>query len=243
MKVDGPHLGGGALGDLEHHVDAVGVEVDDLGIDPGTIEALAPVDVEDALDVRLHPRAGIDGARLELHLRDERLVFDLPIAFKGNAAHDRVLDDDDDNSAAVAADADILEQAGGEQDLQRFVDLGGIVTVAGRKGEVSADRLRLDALVAFDTNGLDRGALSVRGKLAELRSHPARAGRYSTQGGLQAALWSTSCAPLLVSSPQSRSPPPLRLPRLKLAAFCGRFWVLAPSRQREPFGPRAAFGL
>ena len=173
-KIDGPHLGGGPFRDLEHHVDAVGIEVDDLGIDLCAVEALAPVDVEDALNVGLHARAGIDGARLELHLRGEGFVVDLPVAFKGDVAHDRVFDDDNDDGAPLPPDTNVLEQAGGKQDLQRFVDLGGIVAVARRKSEVRADRLRLYPLVAFDTDGLDGGALSERGKLAKARAHTQR---------------------------------------------------------------------
>src|SRR5215471_2060385 len=66
---------------------------------------------------------------------------------------------------------------------------------------------------------------------------PARAGRYTTQRGPQAALWPTSTAPLLVSSPQSRSPPPLRLLALNWPLFCGRFLVPVPSRRRGSKDP------
>jgi hypothetical protein len=71
-----------------------------------------------------------------LHLGLEGLIVDLPIAFKGNPADDRVLDDDNDDGGTVAPDANVLEQARGEQDFQRFVDLGGIVSVARRESEV-----------------------------------------------------------------------------------------------------------
>ena len=89
-EIDGPDLGGRALVDLEHHVDAVVVEIDDLGIDLGGIEALAPVEVEDALDVGLHAGARIDRAGLELNLRSQRVVLDLPIPLERDAGDDRV---------------------------------------------------------------------------------------------------------------------------------------------------------
>ena len=81
------------------------------------IEALAAIDIENALYVGLHPGAGVDGAGLELDLGGQRVVLDLLVAFKGDPGHDRVLDHDDDHRAAFAPDANILEQAGGKQSL------------------------------------------------------------------------------------------------------------------------------
>ena len=74
---------------------------------------------------------------------------------------------------AFTPDAHVLEQAGGEQRLQQFVDLGRIVSVAGGEGKIRADRLRLDALVAFDPDGLD-DALGMRGKIAKARAKTQR---------------------------------------------------------------------
>ena len=142
-----------------------------------------------------------------------------------------------------AADAHVLEQAGGEQRLQRFVDLGGIVSVAGGEGEIGADGFRLDPLGAFDTDVLDDALGVSRENRQGSRLDPARAGRYSTQGGPQAALWPTSSAPLLVSSPRAGSPPPLRLQEPNWPLFCGRFLIPAALRQRGPSGPREALCL
>ena len=40
-----------ALVDLEHHIDAVLVELDDLRLDPGGVAALAPIELDDPGDV------------------------------------------------------------------------------------------------------------------------------------------------------------------------------------------------
>ena len=113
-EVDGADLGRRSLIDLEHDVDAVVFELDDFGIDLSRIEALAAIDIENALYVGLHAGAGVDGAGLELYLGGQRVVLDLLVAFKGDPGHDRVLDHDDDDGAAFAPDANILEQAGGK---------------------------------------------------------------------------------------------------------------------------------
>ena len=101
------------------------------------------------------------------------VVLDLAISFEGHPAHDRVLDNDDDDVGTLAPDADILKQAGGKQHFQRFVDLGGIVGVAWGEGQIGADRLRVDPLLAFDADILD-SALSARAKIAEARAKTQR---------------------------------------------------------------------
>ncbi len=158
-EIDGPHLGGGSLGDLKDNVDAVVVEIDDLGLDLSGIEALAPVDSLDALHVCLNARASINGTRFELDLRGEYVVLDLPVSLKGNLADDRVLDHNHDDGGALPTDAHVLEKARGEQGLEGLVDLGGIVVVAGRKAQIGADGLRLDAAIAFHDDRLDDSAL------------------------------------------------------------------------------------
>src|SRR4029079_12718448 len=154
-EIDGPNLGGRALIDLEHHVDAVIVEIDDLGFHLRGIKALAPVEVEDALDVGLHPGSRIDRAGLELDLRRQGVVLDLFVALEGHAIDDRVFDQGDDEGRPLFAHADVLEQTCGKQGLQRIVDFGGIVRVTRGEGQVGTNRLRLDALIAFDANAFD----------------------------------------------------------------------------------------
>ena len=55
-EIDGANLGGRALGDFEDNVDAVVLKLDDFRIDLRRVEALAAVDVENALYVRLNAR-------------------------------------------------------------------------------------------------------------------------------------------------------------------------------------------
>src|SRR5262249_31172596 len=87
-EVDGLHLGGAALLDLEHQVYPIAVELDDLGLDGGGKSALPAVDVENALHVRLRPGAREYRAGLELHLVLERILVDLVIALKGHLIDD-----------------------------------------------------------------------------------------------------------------------------------------------------------
>ena len=101
-EIDGLDLGGRSLIDLEHDVDAVVVEIDDLGIDGGGVIALPAIDIEDALDVGLDASARIDRAGLELNLGCERVVLDLAIPFERDAGDDRVFLNDDDDGRALA---------------------------------------------------------------------------------------------------------------------------------------------
>ena len=97
--IDGLNLGRAALVDLEHDIHAIVVELDDLGLDGGGKPALAAVDVEDALHVRLRLGTREDRARLELHLVDQRRLVDLPVALESHLVDDRVLDHRDDHGA------------------------------------------------------------------------------------------------------------------------------------------------
>ena len=67
--VDRPDLGQVAFVDFEHDVDAVLVELDDLGLDARGEAALAAIKLEDPVDVGARGRAGEDLARRELDLR------------------------------------------------------------------------------------------------------------------------------------------------------------------------------
>ena len=87
-------------------------------------------------------------ARLELHLVAQRLGVDLAVALEGDLVDDRVLDDGDDDVGALAVDAHVGEQAGGEQRLDRVVDLAGVVGVADGELQIGANRLGLDAPIA-----------------------------------------------------------------------------------------------
>ena len=229
-EIDGANLGGRALIDLEHDVDAVVLEIDDFRIDLRRVEALAAVDVENALHVRLHARARVDGAGLELDFGGQRVVLDLPVAFEGDPGDDRVLDHDDDDRAAFAPDANILEQAGGKQGFQGFVDSREVVRIADIESEIGADGFRLDALVAFDADGADISRrLGMGGKLSQARAHADRqhdrtcceqdCAQPSSQPRPPHHHW---CRPLNTDPPWTQSP------GSKVASFCGRFWSVPP---------------
>ena len=175
-EVDALDLGGVALGDLEHEVHAVLLELDDLRLDGRGIAPLAPIDIEDALHVGLNAGAGEDGARLQLHLVAQRLGVDLAVALEGDLIDDRVLDDRHDDVGAGAIDAHVGEQAGGEQRLDGAVDLGRVVGVAHGELEVGADSLGLDAPVAADGDVPDSARLRYRGGSEQdgIRTHDPR---------------------------------------------------------------------
>ena len=138
------------LVDLEHQIDAILRQLYDLRLDGRGKPAAAAVNFDQALHVVLHARPGVDDARAELHLRLQHLVVDPPVALEGEPIDDRVFDDRDDQQVDLAADLDVREKAGGEQILQRFVDLARVEPVADPDGHVRADRLRFDPLVALD---------------------------------------------------------------------------------------------
>ena len=66
--VDAADLGKVAFVDLEHDVDAVLVELDDLGLDARREAALPAIQLEDPLDVGAGRGAGEDLARRKLDL-------------------------------------------------------------------------------------------------------------------------------------------------------------------------------
>src|SRR5262249_60660457 len=112
-ELDASDVGAPALADLEHEIDAAVGQVDDHRIDANVITTAAPVDLDDALDVRLHdgPRECDSLARLDLEL--ELVVLDPGIALKLNAIDHRVFGHVHDDPAARSLDPHVLEQAGG----------------------------------------------------------------------------------------------------------------------------------
>src|SRR6185437_7906696 len=170
-KGDAAHAGHRPLVDLEHQVDAVLLERDDLGIDGSGEAAVAAVEVEDALDVALHLGARIDDTRLELHLGVERLIAELVVTLERDAVDDRILDHPHDECVTVAAQRDVREKPGGEQALQRAVDAVRVKRVARLDQHVGTYRLRLNALRALDAN-LGDGATGRY--LRECRTHRKR---------------------------------------------------------------------
>ena len=108
-------LGLRPLVDLEHHVDAILVELDDLRLDAGGVAALAAVELDDPGDVgagaceRVKIWRGaslISGVILSSLMRS--------IALENDAVDDRILADLDHQIAGIGAgDGDVGEQIGG----------------------------------------------------------------------------------------------------------------------------------
>src|SRR6185295_6721261 len=112
-----------AFVDLEHHVDAVLVELDDLRLDAGGIAALAAVELDDPGDIGAGPRAGEDLARRQPDFRRDLVVLDAAVALEDDAVDDRILADLDDEVAGVGAgDDDVGEQFGHVEVPKRLVE-------------------------------------------------------------------------------------------------------------------------
>ena len=88
--VDRPDLREVALVDLEDDIDAVLVELDDLGLDAGGEAALTTVKLKDAVDVRANGGAREDLTRRELDFRRDLVVLEALVALKNDAVDDRV---------------------------------------------------------------------------------------------------------------------------------------------------------
>ena len=91
------------LVDLEHDVDAVLVELDDLRLDAGGVAALAAIELDDPGDVGAGLRAGEDLARREPDLGRDLVVLDAAIALEDDAVDHRILAHLDDQIAGVGA--------------------------------------------------------------------------------------------------------------------------------------------
>src|SRR3546814_1082659 len=88
-EVDAADTGNRALVDLEDEIDPVLIELNDLGLDGRGEMPAAAVEIEDALHISLHPRAGKDDTRPKLHLRRENFVAEFLIPLEGDAIDDR----------------------------------------------------------------------------------------------------------------------------------------------------------
>ena len=133
--VDGADLGGRALDDFEHQVDAVLVELDDLGLDRGGEAPAALVQFDDPVDVAANLGAGEDLARGKPDLGLDLVVLDALVAFKDDAVDDRIFLDLDDQLAGVGAgDDDVGEQLGRVEILERRIERFGGIFLARLRG-------------------------------------------------------------------------------------------------------------
>ena len=187
-----------AFVDLEHEVDAVVRQFDDLRLDADVETAVAAVDFDDALHVGLH-QSGATACRAAFDCTSltswSSLIFLLPskatrliTGFSTTVTIRR---------AAGLVDAHVLEQAGGVERLQRLVDLVGVEPLARAGAEIGADGVGFDPAVAFDDDR--RGAVAQQQSRRRDRE-PRRRRKRSRRGprrpgpGPEAAAPTTSCA-------------------------------------------------
>ncbi len=155
--VDAADLGKIALINLEHHVDPVLVELDDLGLDPRREAALPAIQFENSLDVRADRRAGEDLTRGKLDLGQDLVVLEPLVPLEDDAVDDRILADlDDEVAGARPGDRHVREQLGRVEILERLVERPGGVGLARGEIGIGADRLRLEPLVAAHRDRADR---------------------------------------------------------------------------------------
>src|SRR5262249_26568407 len=114
-EVDRLHLRRRTLVDLEHEVYAIVLKLDDLGIDRRGKPSLAAIKIENALNVGLDTRPGVDRALLELHLALERRLVDLVVALERDNVDDRIFDDGHNRGSTLTLDTNVGEQASCEQ--------------------------------------------------------------------------------------------------------------------------------
>src|SRR5205823_2017183 len=133
-----------ALGDLEHQIDAIVRQLDDLRLDAHVEASGMVIDVDDSLHVRLHHRARQRPARLRLHFSRELIVLDALVAFESDPVDDWSLDDGHDQPAAGLADSHVLEQAGGVERLETVINGGRVEVPAGAGTKIRANGVGLD---------------------------------------------------------------------------------------------------
>ena len=101
--VDPADAGFRPLVDLEHHIDAVLVELDDLRLDRGGVAALAAIELDDPGDVGAGARAGEDLPRRKPDFGQDLVVLDPPVALEHDPVDHRILAHLDDEIAGIGA--------------------------------------------------------------------------------------------------------------------------------------------
>src|SRR6185312_5360936 len=157
-EIDAAHFGDGPFVDLEHQIDAVLRQADDLGIDRGGEAAAAAIQLDDAPHVALHLGAGEDLARLFLNFLIQRVVGQFAIALEHHAVDDRILHHLYHERVALAAQPHVSEEAGVEKGLERAVDAVGVERIARLHRHVGFDGFGFDAFGALDADFGDRAA-------------------------------------------------------------------------------------
>ena len=154
-EVDAPNFRARALIDLEDQVDAILIELDDLGIDRRAEAAVPAIQLLNTLDVVLDPGPGVDHAGPQLQLALELVFLELAVTLEGDPVDDRVLGDLDHQGIALAAQHHVGKEPGLEQFLQRLIEAIAIEALTGLDLEIRANGRRLDTFRSFDSDGGD----------------------------------------------------------------------------------------
>src|SRR4029450_11537852 len=160
-ELDEPDAGLYTLGNLEHEIDAVVWQLDDLRFDANIETSAAAVHFDDAGGVGLHDGTRERAAFLRLDFRLELLVLDLFVALESDAVDDRIFRDGDDQRPALTVGTDVLKKTGGDQRLDAFIDFEGAQLPIWPWAEIGADGVSLDPLIALHNDGADDWRLSI----------------------------------------------------------------------------------
>src|ERR1700730_3255762 len=135
-ELDDLDAGFSALADFEDEIDAVIRNLDDLGFDMNVKPSAAPIDFDQARDIRLANRERNHSPSLRLDFGSKLLILDLLVALEGNAIDYRIFDDGNDEPSALNARSDVLKQTGGIQCFHALIDLERVQSTAWSRPEV-----------------------------------------------------------------------------------------------------------
>jgi hypothetical protein len=144
-----------AFVDFESEVDAAIGERDRIGRYRGIVSADRGVSVADRLNVSLNERLAVGSERLGLDDALKLAVADAAIAVEDHLIEDLVFGNRNDERPTLLGNADVGEQAGGEQATDGFVDIGVREVLTWANGDVAANGLGIDAAVALHLDAVD----------------------------------------------------------------------------------------
>ncbi|MNS54059.1 hypothetical protein D3C72_868390 [compost metagenome] len=162
---DGGYAGFRTFIDLEHHVDAVLLQLDQLGRHRGRDATRQAVQFDDLTDVLLNAGAGVDAARLDRDLVRQLLLGEGLVPLERHLVDDRVFNDLDHQVAVrLQAQLHVGEQARARQGADRDVDRRRVDGVARLDRQIGKHGRLVDALIAAHHDAIDDGAILGRSR-------------------------------------------------------------------------------
>ncbi len=163
--------------DLEHDVDAVLLQLNQLRRDRRRNPARQPVQLNQLADIFLDTGAGIDAARTDRDLLAQLGLGDRAVPLEHHLVDDRVFDDIDDQVAVLGhAQLNVGEQACAVQRTHSDVEHDRIDRVARLDRQIGQDRGLIDPLVAAHHDAVDDGSLFLTRSLGTPRPRPGPSG-------------------------------------------------------------------